>query len=116
MTNTWVLAVWWVGLIGALIPTLIIVKEVFLILGVLADLRRLADRTAAAAQGIADHMAPVPDLPSVFTGRDPLIQASGRVKRACEALDHAMHAKLGGSGVERLVGWIVRWFTRARAS
>ena len=116
MTNTWVLVVWWIGLIGALIPTLIVIKEVFLILRVLSDIRRLADRTADAAHGIAAHVEPIPGLPAVFTGGDPLIQASGRVKRACEAFDDAMHAKFGASGVERLVGWIVRWFTGARAS
>lgn len=52
-----ILVIWWIGLIGALVVTLIILKEVALVLKALKDIHYLAVRTETAARGIADHVA-----------------------------------------------------------
>ena len=57
--------VWWIGLVGALVPTLVIVKEAFLVVGTLRRILLLAKSTEAAALGIAEHMAPAAKLQGV---------------------------------------------------
>lgn len=49
--------VWWVGLIAALGLTVVAVKLLALLLRTLGQIRELADRTATAAEGIADAFA-----------------------------------------------------------
>ena len=54
--------VWWIGLLGALVPTAVIVKEALLVIGTLRRIRQLAEHTRVAAQGIVVHLQPVPRL------------------------------------------------------
>ncbi len=54
--ETGILVVWWIGLLVALIPTLMIVKEVLLVLRTLRDIRRLAGIIQPAADGIARNV------------------------------------------------------------
>ena len=57
--------VWWIGLVGALVPTLVIVKEAFLVVGMLQRILTLARSTEVAAQGIAAHVLPAAKLQGV---------------------------------------------------
>jgi hypothetical protein len=54
--------VWWVGLLGALVATLVVLKEVALVLRALRDIRGLAGLTREAAEGIARNVEPVRGL------------------------------------------------------
>jgi hypothetical protein len=49
--------VWWIGLIGALVPTLIILKEAALVIRTLRQIHRLALLTRDAGRGLARHVA-----------------------------------------------------------
>lgn len=54
--------VWWVGLLGALVATLVVLKEVALVLRALRDIRELAGLTREAAEGIARNVEPIQGL------------------------------------------------------
>jgi hypothetical protein len=77
--NRAVLIAWWVGLIGALIATLVILKEVSLVLRTLRDIHFLAETTRDAARGIAVNVATVHRLSDAA---EPL----GRLDAATESL------------------------------
>jgi hypothetical protein len=53
---------WWLGLFGALAATLVVLKEVALVLRALRDIRELAGMTREAAEGIARHVEPIQGL------------------------------------------------------
>ena len=80
--------VWWIGLVGALALTLAILKQVALVLEALDDILRLAERTRAAANGIAENVRPISALPG-------LVGPVGRLTRASETLAD------GALGLER---------------
>jgi hypothetical protein len=63
--RTAILVVWWIGLLGALVPTLVILKQSFLVIGVLQDILRLARLTADAARGIAANTVAVSSLQGI---------------------------------------------------
>jgi len=71
--------VWWIGLIGALILTLVILKEVALLLRVLKDIHELAKLTHEAAQGIATNVA-------VISRMEGLAEPARGVREATAAL------------------------------
>ena len=54
--------VWWVGLVGALAATLVVLKEVALVLRALRDIRELAGMTREAAEGIARNVEAIEGL------------------------------------------------------
>ena len=54
--------IWWVGLLGALLATLVVLKEVALVLRALRDIRELAGMTRGAAEGIARNVEPIGGL------------------------------------------------------
>lgn len=54
--------IWWIGIIGALVPTLVILKEAFLVIGTLRAILRLAEATHVAAQGVGVHVQPAAKL------------------------------------------------------
>ena len=58
--DIWVQIVWWIGLIGALLLTVVILKEVALLHKVLRDIYELSRRTDTASRGIANHVAGAP--------------------------------------------------------
>jgi hypothetical protein len=60
-----ILTIWTIGLIGALVPTAIIVKQASLVVWALVDIARLAALTRDAATGIARHVAVIPTLPDL---------------------------------------------------
>lgn len=54
--------VWWIGLLGALLVTLFVLKQVFLLLRVLKDIHRLGEIIRDAARGLADNAVEIPRL------------------------------------------------------
>ena len=53
---TAVIVIWWIGLAGALIWTLVVVKQVLLLLRVLSSILHLARSTQSAAMAIAENL------------------------------------------------------------
>lgn len=60
--RTAMLVIWWVGLVGALVPTIIILKQALLVVGTLRDILHLAHLTRTAARGIAANVLAVQQL------------------------------------------------------
>lgn len=56
---------WWIGLIGALFATLIILKEVALVLRELRLIQRLAEATREAAEGVEANLSAVAKLAQI---------------------------------------------------
>jgi len=83
--------VWWVGLVGALLPTLVILKLAFLVVGRLRDILKLAALTNVAARGVAANVAAVDALRGVGALIAPvpgsLGAATGPLRGIAEALD-----------------------------
>ena len=71
--------VWWIGLIGALVATLAVLKEVALVLRALKDIHQLTERTRDAARGVAANLAATPRLAG-------LEEPTGRLREATQAL------------------------------
>lgn len=80
--RTAILVVWWIGLLGALVPTLVILKQSFLVIGALQDILRLARLTAGAARGIAANTTAVPALEGVGELLRPVDASLGAVAAA----------------------------------
>jgi hypothetical protein len=81
--DTAIQIVWWIGLIGALPATLIILKEVALLVRVLRHILELAELTRDAARQIERNVAVIPDL-------DGLAQPVTELRRAVEEIGTAV--------------------------
>ena len=88
--STGIEVVWWIGLLGALGITLLILKEVFLVVRVLRQILQLVDLTEVAARGIIVHTAAVPKLqgvPSLLARVDDVVgHATQRLKSVANRL------------------------------
>lgn len=78
--------VWWIGLLGALAATLVILREVALVLGVLRDIRHLAEVTRTAARGVTANLKSVPDLAPLGDSAAGLREAVERQAAAAESI------------------------------
>jgi hypothetical protein len=90
--ETAIQVVWWIGLIGALVLTLVILKEVMLVLRVLRDIHQLAELTRTAARGVAGNVG---EAPKLVEARDQAF----RMRDSVHALARAaalIELKLGG--------------------
>lgn len=79
--------VWWIGLIGALLITLVILREVELVLRTLRDIYRLAVHTHAAAQGIAENVGVIPDLANVAGPAGNILDGTRRLAEITHAIE-----------------------------
>jgi hypothetical protein len=61
---------WAIGLVGILIPTIIVLKQVAVILRVLKHIEQLGARTLDAARGIRQNVAALEKLPLL---KDPAV-------------------------------------------
>jgi uncharacterized membrane protein YcjF (UPF0283 family) len=91
--ETAIQVVWWIGLVVALVLTLVILKEVSLVVGTLRDIARLAELTREAARGMAGHLASASRLKGAadpaFALRDDaraLARSAGSIERKLAAL------------------------------
>ena len=87
---TGIQVVWWIGLIGALRPTFVIVKEVALVLRALRDIHRLAGFTRDAARGLASNMAVVPTLAGAGEPARRLRESAAAFGEAVGALERTL--------------------------
>ena len=88
--STGLAVVWWIGLVGALAITGLVLKEVFLVIRVLRQILQLVDLTEVAAHGIIVHTAAIPKLegvPALLARVDALVgQATQRLKSVANRL------------------------------
>jgi hypothetical protein len=78
--------VWWIGLIGALGITLIILREVELVVRSLRDILRLAEFTREAAKGIAANVEVIPGLANVAGPAQKTLESARKLAEASEAI------------------------------
>jgi hypothetical protein len=84
--------VWSIGLLGALAATVVVLKEVALVLRALREIHDLARMTRDAAEGIARNVEPI-------AGLEAIAGPAGELDRHTQALAAAAAAieqKLGG--------------------
>ena len=93
--RTAILVVWWIGLVGALIPTLVILKQAFLVVRVLRDILHLAEHTRTAARGIAANVASVNALGALGDYVRPIPEALGAVSAPLGSVAQQLRAALG---------------------
>jgi hypothetical protein len=74
--RTAILIVWTIGILGALPPTFVIVKQASLVVWALLDIARLAVLTRTAAEGIAKNVAVIPTLPDLSKTAETLTGAA----------------------------------------
>lgn len=84
--------VWWLGLAVALGLTLVILKEVFLVVGVLQDILHLAGITRTAARGLADGLRQARDLPRIEEPAVAVREAAASLARSAGALERRVAA------------------------
>ena len=82
--------IWWVGLVGALIPTVVILKEVALIVRELRHILQLAQLTHRAAEGVAAHVQVVPRMGALAEPAGELSEALLRLKKTVGRLEAAV--------------------------
>jgi hypothetical protein len=94
--------VWWLGLLGALVATLVVLKEVALVLRALRDIRELAGLTREAAEGIARNVEPTKGLGalggpvgSLDEGTRKLADVAARIEQQLDALAPSTAGKTG---------------------
>jgi hypothetical protein len=80
--------VWWIGLIGALGATLVILKEVTLVLRALRDIHRLGIITRRAARGVAMNLECMPRLATLPEHARPLVAAYAAVRASGASFEH----------------------------
>jgi hypothetical protein len=90
--QTAIQVVWWIGLIGAVIATLIIVKEVALVLRVLGHIHQLAELTREAAQGVAANATAVSRFPELEGPARGLREGTGSLASAAASLERKLDA------------------------
>ena len=89
--------VWWIGLIGALLITLVILREVELVLRTLRDINELAKFTRTAAQGIGRNVEIIPGLANVAGPAQEIRQGSGQLAATTQAIEQKLASLLPGS-------------------
>lgn len=92
--HTAILVVWWIGLLGALVPTLVILKQASLVIGTLRDILRLAELTRTAGAGIARHVTAVEALVVVQSAIQPVPGAVGAVTAPVHSIARRLHGAL----------------------
>ena len=82
--------VWWIGLLGALIGTLVILKQVTLVVRALRDIQRLAEITRDAAQELATNAAAISRLEGSEEPARRLREAAVALAAAATSLEHKL--------------------------
>lgn len=90
--------IWWIGLIGALIPTTIILKQAVLVLRVLRDILRLARHSADAARGIATNVSAISRLGDLRAGVGAVPAGAHVVATLAGSIDQKLQAADVGDG------------------
>jgi hypothetical protein len=92
--------IWWIALIAALAGTVVVLKQVFIILGTLQAIHQLSVKTLEAARGIEANVRSTPQLPSLD---DPSRAFHAATEELSAAID-SLSARLGHLAAGRLKG------------
>lgn len=91
----------WSGLILSLLLTLVVLKEVAVVVGTLSGIRALAQRIRDAAVGMADHVEAAERLPEVEEPLGRLRTAGTDVTAAARDVARAVEAIAEGAEREK---------------
>lgn len=98
--QTAVFVVWLIGLIGALIATLVILKEVALVLRELRAIHRLAEFTREAAQGLATNASVTSQLATLDEPARRLREGAGVLASATASVEQKLDGLAAGGDQE----------------
>lgn len=90
--ETAIQVIWWLGLVLALGATLVILKQVFLVVGTLQDILHLAGVTRTAARGLAESLVQVRELPRIQEPAAAVREAAASLARSAGALERRVAA------------------------
>lgn len=97
--ETAIQVVWWIGLVGALIGTLVVLKEVALVLRTLHKIYRLAEFTRKAAEGIVSNVDGISHLAKAEAPAEQLAEAAKLFADATKSFEDQLDAVTGRSRV-----------------
>lgn len=90
--------VWWIGLVGALVMTLVILRLVELVVRDLVDIHRLAGYTRDAAKGIERNVQVIPSLANVAGPAQHLLQSTRKLAETSMAIRQKLESLVPGAG------------------
>lgn len=85
-----IIIIWSIGLIVALLATLVILKEVALVLRALKGIHTLSVITLEAARGIVRNVDPVPTLPSIEQPVHDFAAAAAALRSAVDRVERKL--------------------------
>jgi hypothetical protein len=89
--------VWWIGLAGALVATLVILKEVALLLHTLRNIHELAEVTREAAWEIAKNIEPAPQLSLLGEPAGRLDEVTGEIASLVASIEETLRSLPAGA-------------------
>jgi len=95
-----IFVVWLTGLVGALIATLVILKEVSLVLRELKAIHRLAEFTREAAQGLATNASATSQLATLDEPARKLREGAGVLASASASVEQKLDSLATGGDQE----------------
>lgn len=90
--DTAIQVIWWIAIVVALIGTVVILKQVALILRTLSGIHRLSVRTLEAARGIARGVEAVPSLPALGESSRALRSSTSDIATAADSIERKLTA------------------------
>ncbi len=90
--DTSIIVIWWIGLIVALILTLIVLKLVFLVVRVERDILKLAQLILPAAQGIGANTALIDKLTDTKGVAGKLLSAATNIEMGTSSVAQKLQA------------------------
>lgn len=90
--ETAIQGVWWLGLVLAVGATAVLLKEVFLVVGALRDILRLAEITRSAAGGLVRNLADVGRLHGIEGPAGSLREATRSLAQAAGTFEQRVAA------------------------
>lgn len=94
--ETLIQIIWWIGLLGALLATLAILKEVTLVVAALQDIYELAERTRIAAEQIADNVGAVSQMGMLEPPAEKVRDVAQQLASEAAAVEEAFAELLPG--------------------
>lgn len=88
--------VWWIGIAGALILTLVVLKEVTLVINALRDIDTLADYILEAGEGIAKNVAVESRMRDLIEPGQQLQEQSRRLAKVSGLVAQGFSGAAGG--------------------
>lgn len=91
-----IIVTWWTGLVGALALTLVVLKQVSLVVNALRDILRLSERTRVAAEGIASNVALIPQLGDAAPPAVQLREGAAAIASAASSIERKLTSVAAG--------------------